>query len=52
MDTMRSIQQKMDEVKNCEYSNALKEVERFCNEFGFTAGMLKGALAHGRKSKP
>ena len=30
-------------------ANALKEVKRLCKEFGFTAGMLKGALAVGRK---
>jgi len=29
--------------------NALKEVKRLCKEFGFTAGMLKGSLAEGRK---
>jgi len=29
----------------------LKEVKRLCKEFGFTAGMLKGALADGRKVK-
>jgi hypothetical protein len=28
---------------------ALKEVKRLCKEFGFTAGMLKGSLAEGRK---
>jgi len=32
-------------------ANALKEVKRLCKEFGFTAGMLKGALAEGRKKK-
>ena len=29
----------------------LKEVKRLCKEFGFTAGMLKGALAEGRIKK-
>ena len=29
----------------------LKEVKRLCKEFGFTAGMLKGSLAEGRKPK-
>ena len=29
----------------------LKEVKRFCKEFGFTAGMLKGSLAKGRGEK-
>jgi hypothetical protein len=29
----------------------LKEVKRLCKEFGFTAGMLKGSLAEGRKKK-
>ena len=32
-----------------ERANALKEVKRLCKEFGFTAGMLKGSLAEGRK---
>ena len=32
-----------------ERANALKEVKRLCKEFGFTSGMLKGALAEGRK---
>jgi hypothetical protein len=39
----------MVEAKNIERTNALKEVKRLCKEFGFTAGMLKGSLARGRK---
>jgi len=27
--------------------NSLKEVKRFCKEFRFTTGMLKGGLAKG-----
>ena len=42
------IQQQMVEAKKNERANALKEVKRLCKEFGFTAGMLKGALAKGR----
>jgi len=38
----------VQENKN-EHTNALKEVRRLCKEFGFTVGMLKGALAEGRK---
>ena len=34
-----------------ERANALKEVKSLCKEFGFTAGMLKGALAEGRKKQ-
>jgi hypothetical protein len=34
-----------------ESTDALKEVKRLCKEFGFTAGMLKGALAKGRGEK-
>jgi hypothetical protein len=34
-----------------ERTNALKEVKRLFKEFGFTAGMLKGALAKGRSEK-
>ena len=41
----------MVEAKKNERANALKEVKRFCKEFGFTAGMLKGALVEGRKAK-
>jgi hypothetical protein len=29
----------------------LKEVKCLCKEFGFTAGMLKGSLAEGRKKQ-
>ena len=46
-----TIQQQMVEAKKNERVNALKEVKRLCKEFGFTAGMLKGALAEGRKPK-
>jgi hypothetical protein len=45
---MEAIQQKMVEAKKNERANALKEVKRLCKEFGFTASMLKGALAKGR----
>ena len=38
------------ENKN-ERASALKEVKRLCKEFGFTAGMLKGSLAEGRKKQ-
>jgi hypothetical protein len=45
---MEAIQQQMIEAKKNERADALKEVKRLCKEFGFTAGMLKGALAKGR----
>ena len=48
---MKTIQQQMIEAKKNERANALKEVKRLCKEFGFTAGMLKGSLAEGRKKK-
>lgn len=48
---MKAIQQQMVEAKKNERAKALKEVERLRKEFGFTAGMLKGSLAEGRKSK-
>ena len=48
---MEAIQQQMVEAKKNERANALKEVKRLCKEFGFTAGMLKGSLAEGRKTK-
>ena len=48
---MGAIQQQMIEAKKNELANALKEVQRLFKEFGFTAGMLKGSLAEGRKQK-
>ena len=42
---------KMVETKKNERATALKEVKRLCREFGFTAGMLKGALAKGREKQ-
>jgi hypothetical protein len=48
---VKSYQQQMVEVKKSECANVLKEVKRLCKEFGFTAGMLKGALAKGRGEK-
>ena len=33
------------------FSITTKEVKRLCKEFGFTAGMLKGSIAEGRKPK-
>ena len=45
---METIQEQMYEAKKNERANALKEVKRLCKEFGFIAGMLKGALAKGR----
>jgi hypothetical protein len=44
---MEAIQQQMVEAKKNERANALN----LCKEFGFTAGMLKGSLAEGRKAK-
>ena len=46
---METIQQQMAKAKKNECTNALKEVKQLCVEFGFTFGMLKGALAEGRK---
>jgi len=48
---MEVIQQQMVEAKKNERANALKEVKRLCKDFGFTAGMLKDALAKGRGEK-
>ena len=39
----------MVEAKKNKRANALKEMKRLCKEFGFTAGMLRGALVGGRK---
>jgi len=41
----------MVEAKKNERAAAPREVKRLCKEFGFSAGMLKGALAEGRKPK-
>jgi hypothetical protein len=41
----------MIEAKKNERANALKELQRLCKEFGFTAGMLKGSIAEGRRTK-
>ena len=46
---MEVLQQQMVEAKKNERADALKTVKRLCKEFGFTAGMLKGALTEGRK---
>ena len=43
------IEQQIVESKKNERANALKELKRLYKEFGFTADMLKGALAEGRK---
>ena len=48
---MEAIQQQMFEAKRNERANEQREVKRLCKEFDFTAGMLKGLLAEGRKSK-
>ena len=48
---MEAIQQQMVEAKKSERTNALKEVKRLCKKFGFTAGMLKGALTEGWKKQ-
>ena len=44
---MEAIQQQMIEAKKNEWADALKTVKLLCIEFGFTAGMFKGALAKG-----
>ena len=43
--------QQMAEAKKSERTTAVKEVKPLCKEFGFTTGMLKGALAKGRGEK-
>ena len=46
---MEAIQQQMAKAKKNEFKDALKEVKRLCKELGFTAGMLRGSIAEGRK---
>ena len=41
----------MVEAKKNERADTLKEVKRLCKEFGFMAGMLKGALVKRRSEK-
>ena len=48
---MKSIQHKMVADKKNESAIELKKVKYPCKEFGFTAGILKGSLAEGRKKK-
>ena len=48
---MEAIQQHIFEAKKNECANALNEVKCLCKELGFTAGMLKGSLAEGRKKQ-
>ncbi len=48
---MEAIQQQVLEAKKNKRDNALKEVKHLCKDFGFTAGMLKGSLAEGRKKQ-
>ena len=48
---METIQQQIVEAKKSERTVALKKVKELCKEFEFTAGMPKGSLAEGRKSK-
>ena len=56
MSKLEELHQKQAEIeaeiaalKKEERAEALKTVKRLCKEFGFTAGMLKGALAKGRQ---
>tara|TARA_B110000503_G_C6907672_1_gene313343 strand:+ start:74 stop:199 length:126 start_codon:yes stop_codon:yes gene_type:complete len=41
----------MVEWKKNERTDVLKKVKDLCKEFDFTAGMLKGSLANGRKKQ-
>ena len=47
---MEVIKQQMVEAEKSEHAVALKKVKEVCREFGFRAGMLKSALAEGRKN--
>lgn len=48
---IQQLEQQMIEAKKRERNEALKKVRELCKAFGFTSGMLKGALAEGRKKK-
>ena len=45
------IEKEMTAARKRERVDALKKVRDLCKEFSFTAGMLKGFLAEGRKSR-
>ena len=48
---MEAIHQQIVEAKKNERANVLKDAKCLCNEFCFTAEILKGSLAEGRKNK-
>ena len=48
---MEQLEKEMAEAKKRERAEALKKLKELCKEFGFTAGMLKGALAEGRRKR-
>ena len=48
---MEQLEGQMVQTKKRERAEALKKIKELCKEFGFTIGMLKGALAEGRKKK-
>ena len=48
---METIQQQMAEAKKNERTIELKNVKELCKELGSTVGMLKGALAEGRRKQ-
>jgi len=45
------LEQQIEAARKSERAEALKTVKKLCKEFGFTAGMLKGSLAEGRKKQ-
>lgn len=45
---IKAIQQQIVEAKKNERANVLNEERRFCKEFGFATGLLKGSLSKGR----
>ena len=48
---MEQLEGQMVQAKKRERAEALKKIKELCKESGFTVGMLKGALAEGRKKK-
>ena len=46
---IEQLQAELIETNKFEHKDALVEVQRLCKELGFTARMLKGTLAEGRK---
>ena len=48
---MKQLESQLNIARKRERTEALKLVRKLCREFGFTAGMLKASMAHGREGR-